>query len=136
MTTPSYEDIYLAYEKAEEDLLVRIGLFETKHNDLIKESKVQYSADDDLLHSHEIQDVSGGGVRCGWSVNWSYGGHAEGTCFFSAEELGGDWERLATEKAQKFIDIKKGTAKAKRDDKEEKERATYEHLKKKFEGKA
>lgn len=126
---------YQAFAQLASEIDERIDRASNLYNTLLEEADIPVR-DEDKLHNGKIYlDALHNGIDIEWNTYWSYGGHAQGDCYFSMEDLLDDtWEdsikKRANDKIKKYQKNVRGEKKRKTDQ----DREQYEKLKKQFEG--
>lgn len=126
---------YQAFAQLASEIDDRIERASNLYNTLLEEAGVPLQ-DDNKLHNGKIYlDALHNGIDIEWHTTWSYGGHAQGDCYFSMEDLLDDtWEESIKKRAEDTIKGYRKKVRGEKKRKAERDREQYDKLKKQFEG--
>lgn len=126
---------YRAFAQLASEIDERIERASKLYNTLLEEAGVPLR-DEDKLHNGKIYlDAIHNGIDIEWNTYWGYGGHAQGDCYFSTENLLDDtWEESIKKRAEDAIKSHQKKTRAKKRRQNDQDRVQYDKLKQKFEG--
>ena len=126
---------YQAFAQLASEIDNRIDRASNLYNTLLEEAGMSLRDEDKLHNGTTYLDALHNGIDIEWQTTWSYGGHAQGDCYFSMEDLLDDtWEESIKKRANDKIKKHRKTVRGEKKRKTEQDRKQYEKLKQKFEG--
>ncbi len=126
---------YKAFAQLASEIDNRIDRASNLYNTLLEEAGMSLRDEDELHNGSTYLDALHNGIDIEWETTWSYGGHAQGDCYFPMEQLLDDtWEESIRKRAEDIIKDYRKTVRGKKKRKTDQDREQYEKLKKQFEG--
>ena len=126
---------YKTFAQLASEIDNRIVRASNLYNTLLEEAGMSLRDEDELHNGSTYLDALHNGIDIEWHTRWRYGGHAQGDCYFSMEDLLDDtWEESIKKRANDKIKKHRKTVRGEKKRKTEQDHEHYEKLKKQFEG--